>query len=52
MTTDPIIELMQEAGIPVTREECLYIAYMCNPPAELSAEEQAELPEELQLKGH
>jgi hypothetical protein len=52
MTTDPIIKLMQDSGIPVTRKEYLYIAYMGNPAAELSAEEKAELPEELQLKGH
>jgi hypothetical protein len=40
MTTDPIIKRMQDSGIPVTREEYLYIAYMGNPPAELSAEER------------
>jgi hypothetical protein len=31
MTTDPVIKLMQEAGIPITREEYLYIGYFGQP---------------------
>jgi hypothetical protein len=52
LDNDPVVRLMREAGIPITREEYTYIAYMGQPPEEWTAELEAELPEELQLKGH
>jgi hypothetical protein len=45
---DPVIELTRKAGIPITREEYIYTAYMGQPPEEWTAELEAELPEELQ----
>lgn len=42
-----VINTMQKYGIPVTRENYLNLAYFGNPPAELSAEEELELPEEI-----
>jgi len=39
---------MVRAGIPVTRENYLNLVYLGRPPEELSAEEECELPEELQ----
>ena len=42
------VEYMKKNGVPLTRENYLDYAYLGNPPAQLSAEEEAELPEELQ----
>lgn len=39
------VEWLKKNGIPVTRRNYLNVAYLGNPPAELSAEEEAELPE-------
>jgi hypothetical protein len=41
------MRLMQRLGIPVTRESYLYLSYLGQPPEELSAEEEAELPPKL-----
>jgi hypothetical protein len=46
---DEIVEYLKQHNIPVTRENYLDIAYMGNPPDVLDAEEEADLPEELQL---
>ena len=46
--SNPIIELLKEYGIPVNRENYLELAYLGEPPEELSAEEELELPEQLQ----
>jgi hypothetical protein len=46
---DHVLEYMKQHNIPVTRENYLDIAYMGNPPDVLDAEEEADLPEELQL---
>jgi hypothetical protein len=35
-------------GKPITRERYLDVAYLGKPPAELTAEQEAELPKELQ----
>lgn len=43
-----ILEHMKKIGVPLTRENYLDFAYLGNPPDELSAEEEAEIPEELQ----
>jgi hypothetical protein len=45
---DYVTQWLRKKGIPVTRKNWLNVAYMGAPPAELSAEEEAELPEELQ----
>jgi hypothetical protein len=41
---DPMQSLMEELNIPLTRENYLACAYFGSPPAELGAEEEAELP--------
>ena len=45
---DVVVELLKRAGVPVTRESYLRLAYFGRVPKELSAEEEAELPKELQ----
>jgi len=45
---DGVLRFMKEHNIPLTRENYLDVAYLGNPPGELSAEEEAELPEEFQ----
>jgi hypothetical protein len=45
---DGIIDMLRHHNnIPVTREHYLNLAYMGEPPAELSAEEEMNLPPEL-----
>jgi len=46
---DWILEYMKKHNKPLTREKYLELAYLGDPPAELSAEEEAELPEQFQL---
>src|SRR5262249_8125569 len=46
---DGILAFMKQHDIPLTRENYLDVAYLGNPPEELSAEEEAELPEEFQV---
>jgi hypothetical protein len=41
---DGILSMMRHHNIPITREHYLNIAYMGEPPEELSAEEEANLP--------
>ena len=41
----PVLSQLHLSGEPLTRENYLDLAYMGNPPAELSAEEEANLPE-------
>jgi hypothetical protein len=49
---DGLIDLMRHHNIPITRENYLELAYMGEVPEELSAEEEANLPPELQhLRG-
>jgi len=45
--TEPIIEMLEELGFPVTRENYLNMAYPGNLP-EWTPELEAELPQELQ----
>jgi hypothetical protein len=49
--TDHITEWLKSKGHAVTRKNYLNVAYMGAPPAELTAEQEAELPEELQNLG-
>jgi hypothetical protein len=44
---DPILALMRELNLPVTREDYLNLAYLGRPPKQLSAEEEADLPKEI-----
>jgi hypothetical protein len=44
---DGLIDLICYAGVPITRENYLKLAYMGEPPAELSAEEEMNLPPEV-----
>lgn len=46
---DCALAYMRKHGVPLTRKKYLEMAYLGRPPAELSAEEDAELPEEFQL---
>lgn len=48
---NPIIERLKKEGLPVTRENYLQFAYLGDPPAKLSAEEEDALPEQFQFKG-
>ena len=41
---------MKKNNVPLTRENYLDYAYLGNPPDQLTAEEEAELPEEFQMK--
>lgn len=45
--SDPIIELLNEYGIPVNRENYLELAYLGEPPEELGAEQELALPEQV-----
>ena len=45
---DDVVSLMQKLGLPMDRETYLDLAYFGTPPEELSAEEEAELPEQFQ----
>lgn len=49
-STSGLVNLMRRFNIPVTRQSYLELAYMGQPPEELSAEEEAEFPPELQRK--
>jgi len=42
---DCVLRKMVELNIALTRENYLHFAYFGNPPEELSAEEEADLPE-------
>jgi hypothetical protein len=46
--TDAILDLLLRRHIPMTRENNLHLAYLGNPPEELSAEEEYSLPEQFQ----
>ena len=45
---DGVLRFMKQHDIPLTRENYLDVAYLGNPPEELSAEQEAELPEQFQ----
>jgi hypothetical protein len=45
---DGVLGLMRRYRIPITRQNYLNLAYMGEVPAELSAEEEANLPSMLQ----
>jgi hypothetical protein len=45
---DHVLDYMKKNNLPLTREKYLEMAYLGNPPAELDAEEEAELPREFQ----
>lgn len=45
---DVVERLMERVGIPPTRENYLMTAYLGNPPAQLGAEQEEELPKRFQ----
>ena len=45
--SDGLLKLMRRFNIPITRESYLNLAYMGEPPTELSAEEEQNLPPEV-----
>ena len=47
---DAILEMMKRRGIPETRENYLALAYLGDPPQELSAEEELQLPVQFQIE--
>lgn len=47
---DAILEMMKHHVIPETRKNYLALAYLGNPPDELSAEQELELPVQFQLE--
>ena len=49
-SNDGIKAMMIKYNIPLTRENYLDLAYMGDVPEELSAEEEADLPEEFQIQ--
>jgi hypothetical protein len=46
---DCVSEHLKRKGIPLTRENYLFFAYLGDPPEELGVEEESMLPEEIQL---
>ena len=42
-----LVNLMKVAGVPVTREHFLNLAYMGHPPEQLTPEQEEELPPSL-----
>jgi len=46
---DHVLEYMKKRGIPITRENYLFWNFLGDPPDELDAELEAELPEEIKL---
>lgn len=47
---DPVLELMQEYNIEMTRENYLYYSYMGDVPEEIGAEVEESLPAQFQIK--
>ena len=47
MTDDMVLWLMIEKGVPLTRENYLYIAYMGDVPDEIGGEIEASIPREI-----
>ena len=48
-TTDAVLSLLRRYHLPLTRENYLNLAYMGEPPAHLSQEEEEGLPPEIRL---
>jgi hypothetical protein len=49
--SDPVIDFMRQNGIPLTRDNYVFIAYGAEPPDPWTPEHEAELPEVLQEHG-
>jgi hypothetical protein len=45
---NPTLEFLKSEGLPLTRKNYLDVVYLGNPPAELDAEQEAELPDGLE----
>jgi hypothetical protein len=48
---DIVLSKMKQLGVEPTRKNYLDFAYLGQPPAVLSAEEESQLPPQLQEKG-
>jgi hypothetical protein len=44
---DPVLQLMRDRGIPITRENYIEMNWMGDPPEPWTAEDEDQLPEEL-----
>ena len=44
---DPTLKFLQDHDLPLTRANYLAIAWLGNPPKELDAEQEAELPDNI-----
>jgi hypothetical protein len=44
---DAVIDFMKSRNIPLTRDNYLDFAYLGNPPEELDAEEESQIPKAL-----
>ncbi len=47
MTDDIVLQWMIEKGVPLTRENYLYMAYMGDVPEEIGGEIEASIPKEI-----
>lgn len=47
---DPLVKMMRKLRIPITRDNYLDLAYFGDKPKELDAEQEAELPQQLQQR--
>jgi hypothetical protein len=45
-----VLEWMKKNDVPLTRKNYLDIAYLGDPPKELSAEEEADIPPEVRYQ--
>jgi hypothetical protein len=44
----PFLDWMKKNGIPLTREQYIHLVYFGHPPAEWTAEDEEQLPEQFQ----
>lgn len=47
MTDDIVLQWMIEKGVPLTRENYLYMAFFGTPPDEIGGEIEASIPKEI-----
>lgn len=47
LTDDMVLRWMIEKGVPLTRENYLYMAYFGTPPEEIGGEIEASIPKEI-----
>ncbi len=47
---DPVQQKLKALGLDMTRQNYLHLAFFGNPPVDLDAEVEADLPEEFQIE--